>query len=198
MTNTTVDSGQLLVPSHCQLSTVHCLLTYLAEIVPGNENAPLRRTAFQAVPAVWTNGERVLRLAAPQLYLSTHRSPQRMCELFRQASRSGGPAVPTGRPGRAATRGCAMRFRSPRNVASPADIHAESPAKALRHWSSNAHGAASCRFATWPVLRTRTGPPGWFQRRKRDDDEASRGPIKMAKGANAPEAIFRAKPRRFL
>ena len=71
--------------------------------------------------------------------------------------KSDGPTVPSGRSGREATRGRAIRF--PGTVDVPdVSILASGSISLL-----NGHGAASCRFATRPVLRTRPGHPTLIQ-----------------------------------
>ena len=66
---------------------------------------------------------------------------------------SGGPTVPSGRSGRAATRSRAMRMPMLVEVHDAMDLACGSI------WCLSRHGAASCRCATRPVLRTRPGHP---------------------------------------
>jgi len=82
----------------------------------------------------------------------------------RAPPRSDGPALPPGRLDRAATRSCAMLF----NLVFDADatnlqqMRTRGPTPMACRRRSDADGAASCRFATPPVLRTRRcHPVGW-------------------------------------
>src|SRR5258708_2892407 len=75
---------------------------------------------------------------------------------------SGGPTGPSGRSGRAATRSLIIRaqlsWHTRAIVLAPIHLRV---LRSLAPWGQlNSHGAASSRFATRPLLRTRPGHPG--------------------------------------
>src|SRR5229473_1983984 len=75
-------------------------------------------------------------------------------ELTKTDIASGGPTVPGGRSGRAATRFGAIGLLRRLRRAGRGQF-----AKSMSRDDLNPHGAESCRCATRPVLRTRPGHP---------------------------------------